>query len=163
MVSWFESEVTTDKIKELLKDLVEGNIEEFKESFQGLVDKTFSYFDVGENTAENFYHAFVLSLLVNLENKYKVKSNRESGEGRPDVLIIPEDKTKKGVVMEFKTVKSGENEVLKKKAEEALKQIDGMNYTHELIDSGIKEVVELALVFYRKKTFVKYNIRKLTS
>jgi hypothetical protein len=76
---WFESEeVTSDKIKELLKQLVEGDIEKFKEGFQYLVSKTFSYFDVGENSAENFYHAFILGLLVNIEGKYKVKSNRES-------------------------------------------------------------------------------------
>lgn len=160
---WFENEVTTDKIKELLKYLVEGNIEEFKESFQRLVDKTFSYFDVGENAAENFYHAFVLGLLVNLEGKYRIKSNRESGGGRPDIMIIPVDKTKKGVVIEFKTVKCGEDDVMEEKAKEALEQIDSMKYAEELIDCGIKEAVELVLVFYRKKTHVMYNIRKLTS
>jgi hypothetical protein len=120
---WFESEeVTPDKIKELLKELVEGDIEKFKAGFQYLVNKTFSYFDVGENSAENFYHAFILGLLVNIEGKYKVKSNRESGDGRPDVMIIPEDGTKKGVVMKFKTVRSGDEQALEAKADEALEQ-----------------------------------------
>jgi len=161
IASWFEAEeISPNKIKELLEELVEGNIEGFKEGFQYLVEKTFSYFDVGENSAENFYHAFILGLLVNLEGKYRIRSNRESGAGRPDVMIIPDDKTKKGVVMEFKTAKSREEEALAAKADEALNQIQRMNYVAELADLGIKETVELAVVFYRKKVWIKYDVRK---
>ncbi|MDI3480666.1 MAG: hypothetical protein PWQ97_321 [Tepidanaerobacteraceae bacterium] len=162
--SWFETEeVTPDKIKELLKELVEGDIEKFKEGFQYLVEKTFSYFDVGENSAENFYHAFILGLLVNIEGKYKMKSNRESGDGRPDVMIIPEDGTKKGVVMEFKIVRSGDEQALEAKADEALEQIKKMNYTAELAASGIKEAVELAVVFHGKKVWIKYDVCPIVS
>lgn len=158
---WFETEeVTPDKIKRILKDLTEGNLEAFKEGFQYLVEKTFSYFDVGDNAAENFYHAFILGILVNLEGKHKVKSNRESGLGRPDVMIIPQDTTKKGIIMEFKTVKSGEDEVLEAKADEALKQMKDMNYAAEFAEYGVKEVVELAVVFYRKKVWIKYQVQE---
>ncbi|MCR4430909.1 MAG: ATP-binding protein [Tepidanaerobacteraceae bacterium] len=160
--TWFESEeVTSDKIKELLKEMVEGDIEKFKEGFQYLVEKTFSYFDVGENSAENFYHAFILGLLVNIEAKYKIKSNRESGEGRPDVMIIPKDGTKKGVIMEFKTVRSGDEQALEAKADEALEQIKKMNYTAELAASGIKEALEVAVVFHGKKVLVKHDVKRL--
>ncbi|HHW01454.1 MAG TPA: AAA family ATPase [Thermoanaerobacterales bacterium] len=159
---WFETEeVTPDKIKELLKELVEGDMEKFKEGFQYLVSKTFSYFDVGENSAENFYHAFILGLLVNIEGKYKIKSNRESGYGRPDVMIIPEDHTKKGVVMEFKTVRSGDERALETKADESLEQIKKMNYTAELAGSGIKEALEVAVVFHGKKVWIKYDVKRL--
>jgi len=159
---WFETEeVTSDNIKKLLKELVEGDIDKFKEGFQYLVEKTFSYFDVGENSAENFYHAFILGLFVNLEGKYRVKSNRESGYGRPDVMIIPKDGGKKGIVMEFKAIRSGDGQSLEAKADEALEQIRKMNYAAELVDSGIKEAVEVAVVFHGKKVCIKYDVKRL--
>lgn len=161
---WFEdAEAAGYGIKKLLADLTEGDIESFAEGFERLIRRSFSYFDVGDNAAENFYHAFVLGMLVNLEGKYKVKSNRESGQGRPDVMIMPKDASKKGVVIEFKTAKSGEKEALEGKARQALEQIADMNYADELADYGIKEAVELAIVFYDKKVHMGYNIRKLTA
>jgi hypothetical protein len=160
--SWFRNrEVSPDKVKELLSNLTDGDIEKFKEDFEYLVRKTFSYFDVGEDAAENFYHAFILGLLVNLDGKYRIKSNAESGDGRPDVIIIPNDPSKKGVVMEFKTAKSGQESVMEEKAIDALEQISKMNYSDELKYSGVNEVVEIAIVFYRKKTYIKHNIKRI--
>ncbi|AYO32318.1 AAA family ATPase [Biomaibacter acetigenes] len=160
--SWFRNrEVSPDKVKELLSNLTDGDIEKFKEDFEYLVRKTFSYFDVGEDAAENFYHAFILGLLVNLDGKYRIKSNAESGDGRPDVIIIPNDPSKKGVVMEFKTAKSGQESVMEEKATDALEQISKMNYSDELKYSGVNEVVEIAIVFYRKKTYIKHNIKRI--
>lgn len=160
--SWFRNrEVSPDKVKELLSNLTDGDIEKFKEDFEYLVRKTFSYFDVGEDAAENFYHAFILGLLVNLDDKYRIKSNAESGDGRPDVIIIPNDPSKKGVVMEFKTAKSGQESVMEEKATDALEQISKMNYSDELKYSGVNEVVEIAIVFYRKKTYIKHNIKRI--
>lgn len=160
--SWFRNrEVSPDKVKELLSNLTDGDIEKFKEDFEYLVRKTFSYFDVGEDAAENFYHAFILGLLVNLDGKYRIKSNAESGDGRPDVIIIPNDPSKKGVVMGFKTAKSGQESVMEEKATDALEQISKMNYSDELKYSGVNEVVEIAIVFYRKKTYIKHNIKRI--
>lgn len=162
ILSWFQdNEITTEKIKELLLSLVEGDIEKFKDGFEYIVRKSFSYFDVGENSAENFYHAFILGLLVNLDRKYRVKSNTESGGGRPDIIIIPEDKTKKGVIIEFKVVKNGNKEEFEKAAKAALKQIESLNYSDELINCGIKAAVELAIVFYGKKVHIEHEIKSL--
>jgi hypothetical protein len=155
IMDWFEEgEVDTEQIKEMLEDLVRGDIDSFEEKFSYLVRKTFSYFDVGYNAAENFYHAFILGLLVNLQKKYRIKSNSESGDGRPDVLIIPEDKSKRGVVIEFKVAKSNEEEVMTKTAEEALAQIEKTNYEDELIFSGIDDVLKVAVVLCGKKVLV---------
>jgi len=155
IMSWFEEgEVDTGQIREMLEDLVRGDIDDFAEKFSYLVRKTFSYFDVGYNAAENFYHAFILGLLVNLQKKYRIKSNSESGDGRPDVLIIPEDKSKRGVVIEFKVAKSSEEEVMTKTAEEALAQIEKTNYEDELLFSGIDEVLKVAVVLCGKKVLV---------
>lgn len=163
IAGWFQTEdVTNDQIKELLLNLVEGKIEEFQKKFEYIIQKTFSYFDVGANTAENFYHAFILGMLVNLDGKYRVKSNAESGAGRPDVIIIPQNRTQKGVIIEFKVADGKGEEALRKKAAEALQQINAQNYAAEITDLGIKEVVELAVVFYRKKVHVDYYIRKIS-
>lgn len=162
ILEWFkEGEVSPSRIKTLLAYLVDGEIANFKTEFEYLVQKTFSYFDVGQNTAENFYHAFILGLLVNLDGKYRIKSNVESGKGRPDVMLIPLDNTKKGVIMEFKVAGSEADEALQVKAQEALEQIEKMEYARELAHEGIKEAVEMGIVFYRKKTWIEFRTRQL--
>ena len=79
--------------------------------------------DVGENTAENFYHAFVLGMLVGLKDSYYVKSNRESGYGRYDIMLEPRDKNGNSFIMEFKVLENEEEETI----ENAKKQIEEKN------------------------------------
>ena len=74
---WFNDKVIGNDLRTILKDLVTLNLKEFEEKFKVLVRQMFSYMDVGENTAENFYHAFVLGMLVGLKDNYYVNSNRE--------------------------------------------------------------------------------------
>ena len=81
-----------NNLKSILKDLITLNLEEFEKKFRILVKQMFSYMDVGENTAENFYHAFVLGMLVGLKDTYVVNSNRESGMGRYDIMLEPKNK-----------------------------------------------------------------------
>ena len=83
----------------------------------------FSYMDVGENTAENFYHAFVLGMLVGLKDSYYVKSNRESGYGRYDIMLEPRDKNGNSFIMEFKVLENEEEKTI----ENAKKQIEEKN------------------------------------
>ena len=89
---WFNDKVIGNNLNTILKDLVTLNLEEFEEKFKQLVIEMFSFMDVGKNTAENFYHAFVLGMLVGLKDSYYVKSNRESGFGRYDIMLEPIDK-----------------------------------------------------------------------
>ena len=79
----------------------------------------FSYMDVGENTAENFYHAFVLGMLVGLKDTYYVNSNRESGYGRYDIMLEPKDKTQNAFIMEFKILKDEEEKTIEETLENA--------------------------------------------
>ena len=83
----------------------------------------FSYMDVGENTAENFYHAFVLGMLVGLKDSYYVKSNRESGYGRYDIMLEPREKNGNSFIMEFKVLENEEEKTI----ENAKKQIEEKN------------------------------------
>jgi len=158
ILQWFNpGGMPSGMIPEMLECLTDGKIKKFEESFKYLVSKTFSSFDVGRNAAENFYHAFVLGLLVNLEGKYRVLSSRESGNGRPDIIIIPEDKSKKGVVMEFKIAEKEGSESLKQAVEAGLKQIEEKNYADGLRNSGIKKVIKVSIAFLGKEVGVGYN------
>jgi len=74
---WFSNKVIGNDLNSIMKDLVTLNLSEFKKKFQILVMQMFSYMDVVNDTAENFYHAFVLGMLVSLKDTYVVNSNRE--------------------------------------------------------------------------------------
>lgn len=155
ILSWFEESIYSDKLSNMLKGLTSGDLETFEYIFREFVMKTFSYFDVSGTEPEKVYHAFVLGLLVSLGSTHFVKSNRESGYGRYDVLIIPKDLTKKGIVIEFKKVNKFRNETLEAAVDLALKQIDDKNYAEELITFGVKDIIKLAIVFDGKDVMIK--------
>jgi len=162
IMNWFkQGEMSSDIIKIMLDNLVNGKIKEFEDDFKYLVNKTFSSFDVGRNSSENFYHAFVLGLLVNLDGKYRILSNRESGTGRPDIMIIPVDKAKKGVIIEFKAagkdIDKDRIKPLKNAVEMALKQIEEKRYEDELRNSGIREVIKIGIAFCGKEVSLAYE------
>jgi hypothetical protein len=101
------------------------------------------------------YHALVAGLLVWISNTHEIKSNRESGYGRYDIMIIPNDLTLTGYVMEFKTVDKEDNETVETAVEAALNQIEAKKYETELIERGIKNIKKLAVVFSGKDVYVK--------
>lgn len=153
--NWFKDSLGIKNYNPLLKSLISGDIHKFEELFSDFVLNSFSYFDVTGNEPEKFYHAFVLGLLVDLNKTHHVKSNRESGHGRYDVMIIPKDKTKPGIIIEFKKVSKFRKETLEIAVQEGLKQIEEKGYEQELNDLGIKKVVKLAIAFDGKKVLIK--------
>jgi len=153
--SWFAGKTESSGIERLLKALVSGNIEDFEHLLSGIVEKVLSWHDTSGPEPEKFYHAFVLGLLVWLEGEYLVKSNRESGLGRYDAVLIPEDRIKKGIILEFKKINARKKETREKAMEAALKQIEDKNYASELQAAGIKDILKLAIVFQGKELWVK--------
>lgn len=95
----------------------------------------FSFFDVAEKEPEKFYHGFVLGLLADQMEQYEIRSNRESGFGRYDIMMIPRQKENPAIVIEFK-VKNKEK-TLEETVQAALEQISEKNYDAELLDRGI--------------------------
>ncbi len=86
---------------------------------------------------ERFYHGFVLGMVVNLAETYKVRSNRESGYGRYDVMIEPLDRTKKAFIFEFKVLDPDDDEkTLEDTLASAHAQIEEKQYAAELISEG---------------------------
>ncbi|WP_411680234.1 AAA family ATPase [Clostridium thailandense] len=153
IMSWFKESLNNDEFNLMLNSLVKGDIETFDAIFADYVIKSFSYFDIGYES-ENFYHAFVLGILVALNDKYIIKSNRESGYGRYDIMIIPKDIEKIGIIIEFKKVNKRRKETLDIAAENALAQIKNMNYKQELLELGVKNIIELGIAFEGKDVMV---------
>ena len=148
---WFDDKVVGNDLRSILKDLVELNLDEFQKKFRVLVREMFSYMDVGENTAENFYHAFVLGMLVGLKDTYYVNSNRESGFGRYDIMLEPHDKTKNSFIIEFKVADDFEEETIEEVIEKAKKQIEEKGYESNLKERGFTNITKMVFAFKGKE------------
>ncbi|TDO91342.1 PD-(D/E)XK nuclease superfamily protein [Halanaerobium saccharolyticum] len=97
----------------------------------------------------------MLGLLLNLKDNYQIKSNRESGFGRYDIMIIPRNREKSGIIIEFKKISSNKEEALEKAAAEALEQIERKKYEQELLRIGVKRIIKVAIVFSGKKVKIR--------
>ncbi len=154
IVKWFQEAMSNQKYEEMLSNLVTGDIENFGYAFQEFVINNLSYFDISGKEPEKVYHAFVLGMLVSISNTHKVKSNKESGFGRYDVMIIPKDISKPGIIIEFKKINVLSKETIEQGKVEALKQIDRMKYDEELINCNVKHIIKLAIVFKGKEVMI---------
>ena len=144
--NWFSNKVEGNDLRSILEDLITLRLEDFERKFKKLVVEMFSFFDVGENTAENFYHAFVLGMLVGLKDKYFVKSNRESGYGRYDIMLEPKEKDKNSFIIEFKITENMDEKTVKNTVEEAKKQIEEKKYEGELKEKGFTNITKMVFV-----------------
>ena len=148
---WFANKVIGNDLNSILKDLVELNLDEFEIKFQKLVEEMFSYMDVGKDTAENFYHAFVLGMLVGLKDSYYVNSNRESGMGRYDIMLEPQDKSKNSFVIEFKVANNMRESTIEDVIESAKKQIEERDYESNLRERGFENITKMVFAFKGKE------------
>ena len=148
---WFRNKVPGNDLRTILKDLVTLNFEEFEYKFKRLVKEMFSYMDVGEDTAENFYHAFVLGMLVGLKDTYYVNSNRESGLGRYDIMLEPKDKNGNSFIMEFKLYSEDKEESIEEIIETAKKQIEEKGYETNLKERGFTNITKIVFAFKGKE------------
>jgi hypothetical protein len=160
ILGWFKASIEESGYRRLLNSLIQGDIHTFSQIFSQFMVSSVSVFDVPAEESEKIYHAFVLGLLIGLKDRYEVKSNRESGFGRYDVMLIPKNKDDLGIVMEFKKVDPLVKTGLEETALSALKQIEEKNYAQELLDRDIKKILLIGLAFERKKVLIrhKYNI-----
>ncbi len=162
MVSrWFTSKPV--KYNDLIKTLLNGEIEDLNEYMNDLTISMMSSFDTGKDTnekqlPERFYHGFVLGLLVELRDRYVLQSNRESGAGRYDIMLIPKNiKEDNAIIIEFKVIrrKRGENN-LEDTLKNALEQIEQKQYSRFLTDLGVpeKHILKYGFAFEGKEVLV---------
>ena len=143
ILRWFSP--AKSETNEFIKALISGDIESMNEYMNDVALRTFSSFDTGKHTSEkkapeNFFHGFVLGLMVDQSENYIITSNRESGFGRYDIMLEPKDKQSKkypGIVIEFKVINPRKENSLEETVEAALKQIEEKNYDAELINRGV--------------------------
>ena len=158
---WFDSD--SSNYGEFVQALLKGRLREMNIYMNDVALPTFSYFDVGTQPSERsqperFFHGFVLGLLVELRDIYEIKSNRESGYGRYDVMLVPkgDDRKYNAIIMEFKVYDSYDESTLEDTAQSALRQIEEKNYDAELIARGIEKerIRHYGFAFEGKKVLI---------
>ncbi len=139
----------------LLNALINGEIRVFERLFSEFVLETLSFYDVNRKNEEAVYHAFLLGILISL-NDYEVISNRESGLGRVDIILLhKEDKSRLAIIMELKTIDEFEEETKEKALNNALKQIEEKQYEVEVKKRGYSNILKMGVVFDGKRVWVK--------
>jgi len=156
------------------KHLINNNVKDFETGFKKIIGDTVSYFDTAIRkdetgkeiilSQEQIYHVYTLGLLAILCDDYIIKSNRESGEGRYDIVLIPRDVEKKGVIIEIKKVdgqgNNEEYENFKKRInheiDSALQQIERKKYYMELLIHKIdlENIIRIPIVFAGKEPYI---------
>ncbi len=153
--NWIDESFDINRLQTLLKSLIEGDTKLFEKLFSQFVLETLSFYDVNKKNEEAVYHAFLLGVLINLTD-YEIISNRESGLGRVDIILLNKaDKTKAAIIMELKTIDKFEEETKESALKNALKQIEDKKYEIEVKKRGYNNILKMGVVFDGKRVWVK--------
>jgi pyruvoyl-dependent arginine decarboxylase (PvlArgDC) len=135
--------------------LVSGDIEVFSADLAQVLLQIVSYHDLAKEP-EAFFHGLLLGFIAALQETHEIKSNRESGLGRYDILVIPKDASQWGIVIELKSKSANETASLETLADKALKQIDEKQYVVEFKSRQINRVMKIAIAFQGKEFVLRY-------
>lgn len=144
--------ITRTTANKIAESLYANDYKRLQKAIAEYMDKSISFYDAG---AEGFYHGLVLGLIALMDNQYKIKSNRESGDGRYDISLTPREERYPGIIMEIKWEKNLSAEALGGLADEALAQIDDMRYDAEMKEDEICDILKFGIAFSGKKVSVK--------
>ncbi|MCC8399223.1 MAG: ATP-binding protein, partial [Rickettsia endosymbiont of Platyusa sonomae] len=163
LLQWVSKQIQMDSslYYSLVSLLPDGKIEEFKESMQELLLNSSSFHQTGEKKAELFYSGFMLGLMNTLSSRYVIESERESGDGRPDMVMIPKfTKGDKAMVIEYKIAKSSED--LGSIAKSGLQQIIDKRYDTKIKEyKHVKQILKISMAFYGKNMELQYEVLTL--
>ena len=146
--NWFDSKEKETDRRDLYKAVLEGDTAGMECFLSDLLGKTISVFD----SDESFYHGFFLSLLYGVPG-YEVRSNREEGDGRPDIVLYPRRPKDKAIIFELKNRKKF-NE-MQDGIEEALRQIKEKKYEEGILDDGYIGSVSYGVCFCKKTCIIQ--------
>ena len=148
ILTWFEKTMKTTDRSPLIRALEEGDCERAAELISEQLMRTISYYDY----AENYYHGFLTGLLSGT-GRYLVESNRESGTGRPDIVLKEMKFMGKAMVLELKVADTFRD--MEECCREALQQIASQNYARPLEDDGYRPVLKYAVCFFKKGCMIR--------
>lgn len=148
ITSWFREVVKARDLSVMYRAMQAGEADVFQKELSKLLQISISFMD----TKEAFYHGFLMGIFGNME-EYLVKSNRESGNGRSDIVVRSLDVSCPPMVMELKV--SHTYKGLEAACDKALAQIDHMGYDSWLPEEGYTEVWNYGISFYRKQCKIK--------
>ncbi len=154
--TWLEAQVGgSDEVKALLDALLRGDAQVVERHLGRMLKVNLSFFDTASPEPERFYHGLVVGLLASLQPRYEVRSNRESGFGRCDVMVLPRTAGQPGVVLELKLADTESGETTEKAFKAALRQLRDRDYAAELRERGATPIHEIAAVFEGKRVHVR--------
>lgn len=132
----------------MFQSMLRGDSEAFEDLLKKHLRESISYYD----TKEAYYHGFLTGILSGLQD-YEILSNREAGNGRPDILLKPYDELNPVVIIETKFTDKFSS--MEKKCEDALQQIENKAYAAGPLDEGYKTILKYGICFCKKSCMVK--------
>jgi len=171
--NWFNRDQKTDLlIHDMVEDLLAAEQKRFEDDLASILLTVSSYYDTAVSGQikktrkkmdteryENFYHGLMLGIMVNIGNDYYVESNKEYGLGRPDLVIMPKDKSKRAYILEFKNVPKSSHRTVEEAAQKALQQIEDYKYIEGIKKTGVNEILQVGLGFKGKEVKVLFQIK----
>ena len=144
---WFNNRIKTSDFSGLYNSIISGDTKAFEDYLREQLHGSISFMD----SAENFYHGFLLGILTGLQG-YEKLSNRESGEGRYDIILKPYDERQPAIILKLKRVQRFTE--MEGMCQEALQQIEDKHYDAGLIDEGYMVIKKYGICFCKKSCMV---------
>ena len=150
VLRWFEEKTSSENLLPLYESILNGDTETMAEILSEHLMETISFYDY----QESYYHGFLAGMLKQMgKHRYIVQSNRESGKGRPDILIRYPSVRGKAIIIEIKVSRTYQG--LEEKCREALAQIEEKKYEADLRQEGYQNILKYGVAFYQKECMVK--------
>ena len=150
ILNWMKAAIKKEDFQDLYRAMEEGNAQRMTDILNGQLFRTISFYD----SAENFYHGFLTGILSQSEN-YLVQSNRETGNGRSDIMVKSPSLRGRSFIVEVKVSDSVDD--LENDAKKALQQIYDKRYMEELRTEGYRKIDCYGIAFYRKDSEVRFG------
>ncbi|MEO1219373.1 MAG: PD-(D/E)XK nuclease domain-containing protein, partial [Bacteroidota bacterium] len=159
LIKWVASKLSVDVYgyRQLINLLLSGQVATFAKDLQQLLDRSTSFHQTGPGHSEAFYNGFMLGLLSDASHDYIIESERESGLGRPDTVLIPKaGHSDQALIIEYKVCKQADQ--LATLSGKGMVQIVGKEYDVQVkVHSHVKRLLQVCIAFCGKKVAVQYE------